>query len=91
MNFAIKMLLDYTYGLLNLLEVKYNHFDRLFLAESEFQNSNVGGKNDQAQASHKTSWSGWHLTKGGASWELVWGHEFKLFAANIWIFKFWFC
>ena len=44
MNFAIKMLLDYTYGLLNLLELKCNNFSSLSLAEFKFQNSNVGGK-----------------------------------------------
>ena len=44
MVFAIKMLLDYTYGLLNLLEYKCNHFNNLSLAESKFKNSNVGGK-----------------------------------------------
>ena len=31
-------------GLLNLLELKCNNFYRVFLAESEFKNSNVGGK-----------------------------------------------
>ena len=44
MVFAIKMLLDYAYGLLNLLEYKCNHFNNLSLAESKFKNSNVGGK-----------------------------------------------
>ena len=44
MVFAIKMLLDYSYGLLNLIEFKYYHFNSLFLAESEFKNSNVGEK-----------------------------------------------
>ena len=43
MVFAIKILLDYTYGLLNLLEYKCNHFNNISLAES-FKNSNVGGK-----------------------------------------------
>ena len=38
MIFAVKMSLDNTYVLLNILE-SYS----LFLAESEFQNSNVGG------------------------------------------------
>ena len=42
--FAIKMLLDKPYGLLNLLELKCDHFSSLFQAESQFQNSNVGGK-----------------------------------------------
>ena len=43
--FTIKMLLDYTStALLNLLEFKCNHYNSLFLAESEFKNSNVGGK-----------------------------------------------
>ena len=44
MVFNNKMLLDYTYVLLNLLEFKCNHFGSFFLAESEFKNSNVGGK-----------------------------------------------
>ena len=44
MVFAIQMLLDYTYRLLNLLEYKCNHFNNLSLAESKFKNSNVGGK-----------------------------------------------
>ena len=38
------MNLDNTYGLLNILEFLWNHFNNLFLAESECQNSNVGGK-----------------------------------------------
>ena len=42
--FAIKMLLDYTSGLLNFLEFKCNHYNSLFLAEYEFKNSIVGGK-----------------------------------------------
>ena len=41
MLLADKMCLDYTYGLLNILEFICNHFNSLFLAES---NSNVGGK-----------------------------------------------
>ena len=42
---VIKMLLDYTYELLNLFEFKCsNHFDSIFLAEFEFKNSNIGGK-----------------------------------------------
>ena len=41
--FAIKMLLDKSYGtLLNLLEFEWDHFSSLF--QAEFQNSNVGGK-----------------------------------------------
>ena len=36
------MLLDKSYGLLNLLEFKYDQFRSLFKAESQFQNSNVG-------------------------------------------------
>ena len=36
MVFAIKMLLDNAYGLLNLLEFKCNHFDIIFQAESEY-------------------------------------------------------
>ena len=44
MVFALKMILDNTYGLLNLLEVYWYHFNILVLAESEFKNSNVGGK-----------------------------------------------
>ena len=43
-DFAIKMLLDNTYGLLNLLYFKYDHFSSLCQAESQFQNSNFGGK-----------------------------------------------
>ena len=35
--FAIKMLLDKLYGLLNLLELKCDHFSCLFQAESQFQ------------------------------------------------------
>ena len=38
------MFLDYTYGLLNLLAIKCNHFNSLFLTVSGFKNSNVGGK-----------------------------------------------
>ena len=39
------MLLDRPYiVLLNLLELKCNHSSSLFQAESQFQNSNVGGK-----------------------------------------------
>ena len=44
MVFAIKMLLDNIYGLLNLLKFKCDHFSGLLLTESQFQNSNVGGK-----------------------------------------------
>ena len=44
MVFAIKMLLDNTYGLPNLFEFKSNHFNSFFQAESEFKNSNFGGK-----------------------------------------------
>ena len=44
MVFAIKMLLDNTFGLLNLFEFKSNHFNSLFKAEYEFKNSNFGGK-----------------------------------------------
>ena len=47
MIFAIKMLLDNTYGSLNLLEFKCNHFTSLFQAESEFKNSNVGRKSSE--------------------------------------------
>ena len=36
MVFAIKMLLDNTYGSLNLFEFNCNHFTSLFQAESEF-------------------------------------------------------
>ena len=42
--FAIKMHLGNTYGLLNLLEFKYNKFESHCQAEYEFRNSNVGGK-----------------------------------------------
>ena len=44
MIFAVKRSLNNTYRLLNILECYCNHFNSLFLAESEFQNSNVGGK-----------------------------------------------
>ena len=44
MVFAIKMLLDNTYGLPNLFEFKSNHFNNLFQAEYELKNSNFGGK-----------------------------------------------
>ena len=44
MDFAVKMLLDDTYGLLNFLELFFSCFDSLYQAEYEFQNSNVGGK-----------------------------------------------
>ena len=44
MVFAIKMLLDNTYGLLNLLEFNCNN---IFQAESEFKNSNFGGKSSE--------------------------------------------
>ena len=44
MVFAIKMLLDNTYGLPNLFEFKSNHFNSLFQAEYEFKNSKFGGK-----------------------------------------------
>ena len=47
MVFAIKMLFDDAYGLLNLLEFKCNDFHSLFQAESEFKNSNFGGKSSQ--------------------------------------------
>ena len=46
MVFAIKMLLNNTYGLLNRLEFKCNHFTSLFEAESEFKNSK-GGKSSE--------------------------------------------
>ena len=32
-----------------------------------------------------------NYTKGGFSWDLESGHEFKLFTANIWILKLIFC
>ena len=38
------MSLGDTYGVLNILEFKCNHSNSLFLAEFEFQNSNVGRK-----------------------------------------------
>ena len=38
------MLLDKAYGLLYILEIKCDHFSSLFQAESQFQNSNIGGK-----------------------------------------------
>ena len=38
------MLLDYTYGLMNILEFRCSDSNSLFLTESEFKNSNVGGK-----------------------------------------------
>ena len=39
------MILDKSYGLLNLLEFKCDHFSSsLFQAESQFQNSNISGK-----------------------------------------------
>ena len=61
MVFAIKMLLDYTYWLLNLLEFKCNHFNSLSLAELKFKNSNVGGKQLEfmswLQISGKTAFS----------------------------------
>ena len=61
MVFAIKMLLDYTYWLLNLLEFKCNHFNSLSLAEFKFKNSNVGGKQLEfmswLQISEKTAFS----------------------------------
>ena len=38
------MHLGNTYGLLNLLEFKYNKFESHCQAEYEFRNSNVGGK-----------------------------------------------
>ena len=47
MVFAIKMLLDNAYGLLNLFEFKCNHFNSIFQAESEFKNSNFGGKSSE--------------------------------------------
>ena len=39
------MLLDKSYGLLNLLEFKFGHFSSPFQAEPQFQNSNVGAGN----------------------------------------------
>ena len=42
--FTITMLLDKPHGLLNLREFKCDHFSNVFQAESQFQNSNVGGK-----------------------------------------------
>ena len=53
--FAIKMLLDNTYALLNLLEFKCNHFNSLFLTESESKYSNVGGKQLELMSSHQFS------------------------------------
>ena len=47
MVFAIKMLLDSTYGLLKLLEFKYNHFKSLFQAKYEFKDSNFWRENMQ--------------------------------------------
>ena len=49
MVFAIKVLLNNAYGLLNLLEFICNHFNGLFQAESEseFKNSNFGGKSSE--------------------------------------------
>ena len=44
MVFAIKMILDNTYGLPNLFEFKINQFNTLFQAEYQFKNSNFGGK-----------------------------------------------
>ena len=41
------MLLDNACGLLNLLEFKCNNFNSLFRAESEFKNSNFGGKSSE--------------------------------------------
>ena len=62
MVFAIKMLLGNAYGLLTLLEFKYNHFNSLFQAESEFKNSNFGGKSSellvQCWFSNKLDFSG---------------------------------
>ena len=43
MVFAIEILLDNIYGLLNILEFKCNRFTSLFQAESEFKNSNLAG------------------------------------------------
>ena len=53
MVFAIEMLLDNAYGLLNLLEFKCNHFDSLFQAESEFKNSNFGGKSSELPVQYR--------------------------------------
>ena len=47
MVFAIKILLNNAYGLLNLLEFICNHFNSLFQAESEYKNSNFGGKSSE--------------------------------------------
>ena len=47
MVFAIKMRLDKTYGLQNLLEFKSNHLTSLFDAQSEFKNPNFGGKSSE--------------------------------------------
>ena len=45
MVFAIKLLLNNVYGLLNLLEFKCNHFNNsLSIAEFKFKNSNVDRK-----------------------------------------------
>ena len=41
------MILDKTYGLLNLLESECNHFTSLYQAEYEFENSNFGGKSSE--------------------------------------------
>ena len=50
MVFATKMLLDNTFaGLLNPHKFKCNHFTSLFQAESEFKNSNFGGKSSKLQ------------------------------------------
>ena len=47
MVFAIKMLLDSTYGLLKLFEFKYNHFKSLFQAKYEFKDSDFWQENMQ--------------------------------------------
>ena len=55
MIFAIKMILDNTYGLLNLFEFKSNHFNSLFQAEYDFKNSNFGGKYIEIMSSLRIS------------------------------------
>ena len=66
MIFAIKMLLDNTYGLLNLFEFKINHFNSLVQAKSEFKNSNFGGKYIEIHGVRLISW----VNHRRAKWEM---------------------
>ena len=86
MVFAIKMLLNNSYGLLNLLEFVCNHFDSLFQAGYEFKNSNFGGKSSelliQCWFTNKFDFSTWYLYDNKT-------HKSQLSMSNM-LFLFWY-